>query len=73
MLIRRIKDIPSNNILILHVETFKQFSRTHILFCCMIIIASFSLATSSMQHLKKLKPKTMSLLICFQEKNKIEQ
>jgi len=73
MLIRKRKDIPSNNILIILVETFKRFSGRHILFRCMIIIVSFSSATSSMHHLKKLQPITMPLLIYFQENNKIEQ
>jgi len=71
MLIRKRKYIPSNNILILLVETYKWFSRRYILFCCMI--ASFSSTMSSMHHLKKLQPRTMPILICFEEKNKIEQ
>jgi len=40
MLMRKRKRIPKNNILILLAETFKRFSRRHILFRCMIIIAS---------------------------------
>jgi len=41
ILIRKRKHIPSNNFLIILVETFKRFSRRHMLFRCMIIIAYF--------------------------------
>ena len=73
MLIRKRKDIPSNNILTLLVETFKCVSRRHILFYCPIMIASLSSATFSLYHLKILQPRTMPLVICFEEKNKIQQ
>jgi len=73
MLIRKRKDIPTNNILTLLVETFKRVSRRHILFSCLIMIASLSSTMSSLYHLKKLQPRTMSLVIYFEEKNKIQQ
>jgi len=72
MLIRKRKDIHTNNILTL-VETFKRVSIRHILFRCLIMIASLSSAMSSLYYLKKLQPRTMPLVICFEEKNKIQQ